>query len=454
MKWAVFSVFCIALATALAQTGEPSKAAAQQDHSTQRNPTEKPTTKVFTCTTSGCHSEQTKFEFVHGPTAVGACDACHEYADPAAHTFKVKREGRDLCTFCHIDKATTPGAFVHEPVAKGNCTGCHNPHGSRVRHMLKAESVPAMCTSCHKETMTGSHTHKPAAEDCTKCHQAHSSSHEHLLSMGTRELCLSCHEDVGTSLATMAHPHKPAQEDCLKCHTPHSSNNIRVLNKPVKDLCVSCHEEMKKVVEGASHPHGAVTDERSCANCHSPHASSHVKQLVKDPIATCLSCHDKPIVVNEKKTVPAANEVAVEEFHKHGPINEGKCIECHDIHGGSHDKLLVAPYETSFYQKYSETTYALCFKCHDRALVTTAPTEDKTGFRQGSRNLHAVHVNSTEQGRSCRACHNIHASRHETMIADSVSFGQWNLPLNYKKTPTGGSCAPGCHKPEEYDRGK
>jgi hypothetical protein len=38
------------------------------------------------------------------------------------------------------------------------------------------------------------------------------------------------------------------------------------------------------------------------------------------------------------------------------------------------------------------------------------------------------------------------------MVADSVKFGEWSLPVNYTRTPTGGSCAPGCHKPEPYDR--
>jgi hypothetical protein len=38
------------------------------------------------------------------------------------------------------------------------------------------------------------------------------------------------------------------------------------------------------------------------------------------------------------------------------------------------------------------------------------------------------------------------------LIADSVPFGKWSLPLKFVKTETGGSCAPGCHKPQSYDR--
>ncbi|MDK2793350.1 MAG: hypothetical protein PWQ25_2213, partial [Deferribacteres bacterium] len=28
----------------------------------------------------------------------------------------------------------------------------------------------------------------------------------------------------------------------------------------------------------------------------------------------------------------------------------------------------------------------------------------------------------------------------------------WELPINFTKTKTGGSCVVGCHKPKEYDR--
>lgn len=411
-----------------------------------------PTTKVLNCTESGCHARQLEHKYLHGPTAVSACDACHEYKDPEKHAFLLKREGRGLCDFCHIDKTGTEGPVVHQPVAKGECTGCHDPHGSETTRMLKKGSMSELCLSCHKETMKGTHAHKPAAENCAACHQPHTSSHAKLLTMEKRALCLSCHEDVGKQIAGFSHPHQPVEGDCAQCHTPHASQHPHVLKESPKDLCISCHEPVGKAISAASHPHGAVTDERSCLNCHGPHGSDHAKQLLKDPVGACMECHQKPIVVDKDRTIPAAGELTVDAFHKHGPISKGECAACHDVHGGKHEGLLVEPYEQSFYQAYSDTAYALCFKCHDRALVLAETPEKETGFRNGVRNLHAVHVNKSSQGRSCRACHTVHASRFETMVADNVTFGQWSLPLNYVKTPTGGSCAPGCHKPAAYDR--
>jgi hypothetical protein len=83
--------------------------------------------------------------------------------------------------------------------------------------------------------------------------------------------------------------------------------------------------------------------------------------------------------------------------------------------------------------------------------VLAEKAEGLTGFRNGPRNLHAVHVNK-EKGRNCRACHSTHASGNELHVRDNVPFGRWQMPINYERTTTGGSCSPGCHKPYEYNR--
>src|SRR5581483_6636667 len=63
-----------------------------------------------------------------------------------------------------------------------------------------------------------------------------------------------------------------------------------------------------------------------------------------------------------------------------------------------------------------------------------------------------VHVNKQDRGRSCYACHNTHASSHDLHVRDSVPYGNWQMPINFNKTQSGGSCAPGCHKELHYDR--
>jgi len=101
---------------------------------------------------------------------------------------------------------------------------------------------------------------------------------------------------------------------------------------------------------------------------------------------------------------------------------------------------------------YTDNAFSLCFSCHKRDMVQYPETSFATNFRDGERNLHFVHVNNKQKGRSCRLCHNFHGSADPKLIRDSAPFGKWNLPLKFVKTETGGGCSPGCHKPLYYDR--
>ena len=136
----------------------------------------------------------------------------------------------------------------------------------------------------------------------------------------------------------------------------------------------------------------------------------------------------------------------------HGPINKGTCTPCHDPHGSAESKLLVKSFSADFYAPYSDKEYELCFSCHKRDLLRFPETSFATGFRDGERNLHYLHVNKKEKGRSCKLCHAIHGGPNPKLVAESAPFGKWELPLKFIKTDTGGACSPGCHKPYNYDR--
>jgi predicted CXXCH cytochrome family protein len=171
-----------------------------------------------------------------------------------------------------------------------------------------------------------------------------------------------------------------------------------------------------------------------------------------DTVTSCLSCHDKPIQKPGDGVVQSVAELAKPDVFKHGPIRDGNCSGCHTLHGGPLPRLLAKPYTEAFYQAFSVDAYALCFSCHDKQLVLAKDTEGLTRFRNGNQNLHFLHVDKPERGRSCYACHMTHASTHPSHIRDSVPYGNWEIPLNFKPTATGGSCAPGCHREAKYDR--
>jgi hypothetical protein len=98
--------------------------------------------------------------------------------------------------------------------------------------------------------------------------------------------------------------------------------------------------------------------------------------------------------------------------------------------------------------------YGLCFGCHDEQAFLAQQTTTLTGFRRGSKNLHFVHVNKEDRGRTCRACHEVHASTQDHHLREAVPYGPrgWLLKLNYTKAPNGGQCARTCHETRAYDR--
>ena len=114
--------------------------------------------------------------------------------------------------------------------------------------------------------------------------------------------------------------------------------------------------------------------------------------------------------------------------------------------------MLAKPFPATFYEPFELDKYALCFTCHDKELVLLKQTSSLTGFRNGDVSLHYVHENKAPQGRSCRACHSTHASLNPLHIRELVPYGNWQLPINFTPTPTGGRCAPGCHQELAYDR--
>ena len=106
-----------------------------------------------------------------------------------------------------------------------------------------------------------------------------------------------------------------------------------------------------------------------------------------------------------------------------------------------------------FYAPFDLGIYDLCFQCHIKEMVTVKEGKGLTRFKNGDLNLHYVHVHQ-EKGRTCRACHEVHASTNPFHIRTSVPFGTggWSYEIKFEKTPTGGTCASGCHVPRSYNR--
>jgi len=402
-----------------------------------------------------CHKDLTEGHNSHSPVREAKCALCHLQKKADEHAFQAPPDQGKVCATCHqLPKRHQ----THGPVAAGQCLECHTAHHSKAetfkRNLLRAPTERELCTKCHAETV-GKHAfvHGPvAAGACSLCHVPHSSDEPKLLRKPANQTCLDCHADVHARLDTAVSRHPPVLEGCTLCHDAHASDQRYQLQKAPKELCLDCHAPLLADFEKRPVFHQALVTDEGCANCHSAHASPFPKLLEKPVAELCMGCHTQAIARADGRTIaPVGHEIAGAK-NVHGPIKDGACDACHDPHGGHTFSLLREPYPKEFYAPFKLASYGLCFRCHLAEVFTTPATDTLTRFRDGTKNLHFLHVNR-EKGRTCRACHETHASDLPVHMASDVPFGDWALPIGYEPLTDGGKCAPGCHAPKEYRHG-
>jgi predicted CXXCH cytochrome family protein len=311
-------------------------------------------------------------------------------------------------------------------------------------HPVLEEGESCVSAKCHAERGTASYVHTPIAQgSCVSCHDVTASKARFGLKKSDLDLCLSCHEDQKAFYKKKV-IHPPVKTDCISCHNPHQSPyKFQLESGPSSArLCFTCHDEEDKMEY--QYLHGPVESE-DCLACHNPHASSY-KHLVRagpQEIQLCDSCHQE-IPKKIKKSAL-----------KHGVINKGLCSPCHAFHGSNLTKHWTRLFPDKFYNPYDPKLYSLCFQCHEKSQAFFEKFTTLTNFRNGKRNLHYLHV-TRRKGRTCIACHDVHATNQERLIRSSTPFGPSNFRIRivFVKTPTGGTCMMSCHVAKGYDRAK
>jgi predicted CXXCH cytochrome family protein len=409
------------------------------------------------CSSGECHSDVEEHEHIHWPkfTEIGACQKCHQ-SEGDLHQFSIE-DPPDLCVGCHEDVAAKikSAKTVHDPAE--DCTDCHGPHGGTVRALLleveTEDDLKPLCFGCHDEDMLkGAYAHGPAEQgECTICHDPHASSANSLLLAEGAELCGDCHDEVAELVEESEYVHSPVEDGCPECHNPHSGPNPFMLSAKGKQLCNEFHDDIAEEAKSAAVDHAPALDEAGCLNCHTPHASNVESNLLKPQQDLCLSCHNEPVESGDS-TLIDMQEKLLQNKEWHEPIREEGCSGCHQPHGSANFRLLKKTFPPKFYANFDLGQYALCFSCHENLAMTVERTRTLTSFRDGNRNLHYLHVNKARRGRTCRACHELHASPDRLHIREQVQYGTWLMPIHFEKNENGGSCHPGCHSIKVYDR--
>lgn len=354
------------------------------------------------------------------------------------------------CVDCHEQRVSSAVRCLvaKEPL----CVLCHDiPDAGGDSRLVRSDSP--LCFKCHnKEKFQSSFNHGPFVFGaCVACHDPHGGSEPRMLRVSGRQLCLTCHREMDTRFTNARFRHKALKNGCTECHSPHSSEQQYELKAAVPVLCAKCHEKTVKEQEAAIVKHSPVTEAPACMNCHNPHLAGSDHLLLAEEPDTCLRCHDEPIKAGQNELEPMGPSLAANP-RQHGPMQSKECSGCHKSHGSPHFRILTDEYPKKFYTPFQVSKYDLCFRCHESTLVKEERTTTMTGFRDGDRNLHFVHVNKVPEGRTCRFCHETHASSLPKHIRVSMPFGTWNLPIGFSQTENGGSCSPGCHEAMKYER--
>lgn len=158
--------------------------------------------------------------------------------------------------------------------------------------------MTADCSVCHKEHRLAEYIHGPVEmNECTSCHAWSAEKKAVVVGAGVPGTCETCHGEKVAAVDSAAYPHAVASE-CATCHSPHSSDRQHLLKDDVNELCSGCHDGFQLNHPVGRHPVryrtvASTGAEISCASCHNPHGSSHPKLLVASNKAAeiCAQCH-------------------------------------------------------------------------------------------------------------------------------------------------------------------
>jgi len=306
---------------------------------------------------------------------------------------------------------------------------------------------------------------------CIACHRGHGVPRSPMLPGSQKEVCLSCHDSrarfdnqviQGIVAGTASPPFLAAVLAKPFAH-PLSSQALS-RNEPRAVTCSSCHS-----------PHRSMPEPESAALF-----PGRRKLSPRDPnqfeFELCESCHGSAGVATQSLTdISRLFNANSRSYHPvEAPVSESSpsivtvlsraeinCTDCHGNndfsgprgpHGSDVAYILRFHYTPVDGAAESESTYALCYACHERTLVL-----EGSPFPE-----HAMHI--VDERASCATCHNPHGSvdnralirfGEETFFGAGAVAASGSGRLEFASAgPGSGTCYLTCHgrdhDPESY----
>lgn len=138
----------------------------------------------------------------------------------------------------------------------------------------------------------------------------------------------------------------------------------------------------------------------------------------------------------------------------HDPYSTGDCVSCHDLALTSEVRFVRGAPSSGDNRPESARAWdlALCSGCHGEGLLAPTAPAMATGFADGGRNLHALHVQAG-RGRRCLPCHDPHAAGQPKLLREWIPARRGvQVAQQFRGEPQGGWCKTGCHAPKSYRR--
>jgi predicted CXXCH cytochrome family protein len=243
--------------------------------------------------------------------------------------------------------------------------------GEKPRQFL-SDHPKAECISCHGDLLKNSVVHPDLESSCDICHTSTGTEHPKKEVIGFRltekvpVICFNCHSEFQekTDSSSVVHGPLKDQSSCTNCHNPHSSPNKNLLTDGTNDLCLNCHNRtiskdsvkirnISQSITNAKSVHKAI--ESGCVTCHNPHFSDKRALLVgkfpsdqyikatTDNLELCFICHDTELL--EARTTATGTKFRNGKTNLHYVHVKGEkgrnCIMCHDVHAAANERLIV-----------------------------------------------------------------------------------------------------------------